>query len=1212
MMDSPTFPSSCCVILMPIRSLFTVSMLLVAAATASGESPSDVVPDFSRDVRPILSDHCFACHGPDEHERQADLRLDTADGIATVVQPGNADDSELVSRLFSDDADEVMPPPNFNKPLTDSQKKTLEAWVAAGGEFRGHWAFQRPVKANIPSGAAHPIDFFIDAKATAKGLQLNGTADDATLLRRVCLGLTGLPPTREQIERVAEGKLNYEQIVDELTASPAFGQHFGRHWLDLVRFADTHGLHLDNYREMWPYRDWVIDAINQDMPLDQFMIEQLAGDLLPNATLSQKIASGFNRLNVTTNEGGSIYDEVFARNVIDRTDAFGTIFLGLTTQCAVCHDHKFDPISQKEYYSLFAFFNSLDGRALDENIKDPAPIVRVPSKEQSEKIAEIEKMLQSLRDEMAGPIAGVDAEQLAWEASLVEASLEADPNESDVPKIKRRDLVIPSSATSQFGTDLVVSTSGIIRVGEQVADKDIHTIVAPLTGSLADGQWQTLQLNVLPDPKTNRSGASANGNAVLTEIKIDTRSSQLADGKPAQATDWQPLEIRSAVADIEQQDGNFSVSLAIDKQGHDSEGWAIAGHQQPGGRTAWFSVPDLADRIQNGHDEIRIRLLYMSVFAKHVFHGVQIHVDEGPLLIKDEITLGPLHTVGPFPVESSNPGIYRSFGSEQADFKSDETFKYEDNSYTWQLQQDWSPVAIETLPVAGDSVAVNLIHQSIRSPKKQSIDLLLGTSDSHVVFLNKKRIAISDRSGPIKPLGTVIKLDLQKGHNDLYIKAVSMNRPAQLAYAFRSPAIPLPGGIVRLARQKPEERSAEQAASLRTYYRQVQCTHADWLALQDMINGAEAEQEKLRKEFPSTLVWKELETPREAKLLIRGQYDQPGETVTRRVPSFLPPMNDDLPRDRLGLAKWLVSPEHPLTARVAVNRYWQAIFGRGLVKSSEDFGSQGEPPSHPELLDWLAVDFVENGWDVKRLVKLMVTSQAYRRDAAISDNDLAIDPNNRFLARGPRHRLDAEVIRDQALALAGLLNVQSGGPSVKPPQPSGLWYAVGYTRSNTANFKADQELEKQLRRSVYIFWKRTSAPPQMSTFDAPSRESCTARRERTNTPLQALLLMNEQQYLQAAKHLAVRALVECDLDEPADKLAWIFQTVTARIPGESEIQELRSLLQSLRDHYGKNTQAASDLLSIDDLKTADLPPGEHAAWMMIASVLLNLDEVVNQ
>ncbi|MCO8120372.1 PSD1 and planctomycete cytochrome C domain-containing protein [Stieleria sp. TO1_6] len=1190
---------------MKFRLYFAALAVIVAVSNPlRGESPSESVPDFSADVRPILSDHCFACHGPDEHDRHADLRLDTADGIAAVIDVDDLDESAILLRVHASDADELMPPKDFNKPLSDSQKQILKRWVKSGGAFQQHWAFEPVDQIELPAGAADPIDYFIDAAIQAKGLTANESASDTTLLRRVCLDLTGLPPTREQIRRVQEGELDYEKLVDELLASPAFGQHQGRYWLDLVRYADTHGLHLDNYREMWPYRDWVIDAINRNMPFDQFLVEQLAGDLIPDATRAQKIASGFNRLNVTTSEGGSIYEEVFARNVIDRTDAFGTIFMGLTTQCAVCHDHKFDPISQKEYYSLFAFFNSLDGRALDENRKDPAPVISVPDSEQVQQLASFDQQIATLNEEMKQPIESVDEAQRAWEESLV-----ADQSK---PSGDNTQVLAPESAHSAADAEYVIEADNSVRSADKVANKDTLTVQAPLPQSLAGGTWQTLELDVLADPKTDRAGVSPNGNAVLTEITIETRTSP--DTADSESTSkWQPLAITLALADIEQSNGDFAVSFAIDQQRDGSSGWAIAGHEQTGGRKAWFQVPELAQRIEHGDDQIRVRLEFQSVYAKHQFYAMRFRLTEAPPMIptKDQIAVSEIHSVGPFPVESSNAGYSRSFASQEADFKADETFTYEDQSYPWQSRGDWTPVDVHELPLVGESAVVNLLHQTLKSPKKQTVDLLLGTSDGHVVFLNKKRVAQSKVVGPLQPLSQTYKLELKKGDNDLYIKAVSQSRPAHFTYAFRSPAIALPETIVQLAGRAVAERSDAQSASLRAYYRQVVCAHPDWQALQDMVRGAEAAKQKLEAEIPTTLVWKEVQPPREAKVLIRGQYDQPGETVPRDVPAFLPPIPEGLPHDRMGLAKWLTAPDHPLTARVAVNRFWQSILGVGLVKSSEDFGSQGEPPSHPKLLDWLAEDFRTNGWNVKRLIKQMVTSEAYRRDPLVRTHDLQLDPGNRFLARGPRHRLDAEVLRDQALALAGLLNERSGGPSVKPPQPAGLWYAVGYTRSNTANFKADPEPEKQLRRSVYIFWKRTSAPPQMSTFDAPSRESCTARRERTNTPLQALLLMNETQYLESAKHLAIRALVECELDEPADKIAWLFETVTARRPTETEVAELVSLHKILLNHYTDQPQAAAQLLAVDDNQPEQISPVQHAAWMMIASTLLNLDELVN-
>ncbi|MCD0462398.1 PSD1 and planctomycete cytochrome C domain-containing protein [Roseiconus lacunae] len=1168
------------------------------AAATSGPDKKDVERsseplDFGRDVRPILSDHCFACHGPDEHDRRGGLRLDQADGVDSVIEAGHPEESELVRRLYSED--ELMPPQEYGKPLSKEQKAILERWISEGGEFQGHWAFQAPTKAAVPTGTENAIDHFIESRITKAGLKANGMASSEALLRRVTLGLTGLPPSREQIERARRGELDYERLVDELLASPAFGQHFGRYWLDLVRYADTHGLHLDNYREMWPYRDWVIDAINKNLPYDQFITEQLAGDLLPDATLSQQIASGFNRLNVTTNEGGSIYEEVFARNVIDRTDSFGTIFLGLTTQCAVCHDHKFDPITQKDYYSLSAFFNSLDGRAMDGNKKDHPPVVQVPSEQQLAQLADFDRQIEELEREMEGEIETVDQAQRQWELSLQDF-----PEQASETGLQR---LIPKQANAKDGGELKVDDAGVVYSDQPAKNKNTLWVEIPIANLSTEQAWQTVVMDVLPDPKTNRAGVSANGNAVLTEFTVEAFLEN----------EWQPIAINDAIADIEQQGGDFKVTNAIDGR-RDGAGWAIGGHQTAGGRSVQFGLPDLQSTLKLGPSKLRFTLDFRSVYTAHQFYAMKFSLtDQAPQVSRDDwITLGPIYSAGPFAVESSAPGYSRVFVSEQRKFDPEETFKYRDQEVKWTARPDWSPVAVHTLPINDDSVAVNVLYQKLTSPKEQTIDLLLGSSDGHVVYLNNRRLQITKAVGPINPLSQTYALELRKGVNDLYIKTVSESRPAQVAFAYRSPAIPVPKQFADVVSQDASERSDAENQSIRTYYRKVVCEHPDWTALQDMVRGLEKAKENVRNEIPTTLVWKELDKPRDAHILVRGQYDQPGEQVTRDVPQFLPSMEEGLPRDRLGLAKWLTAPGHPLTARVTVNRVWQWLFGSGLVKSSEDFGSQGNPPSHPELLDWLAVDFQENGWDMKRLIKQMVTSKTYRRDATVMADQLSVDPGNRLFARGPRFRLDAEVLRDQALSLAGLLNEQPTGPSVKPPQPSGLWYAVGYTRSNTANFKADTEPEKRLRRSVYIFWKRTSPPPQMSTFDAPSRESCIARRERTNTPLQALVLMNENQYLKAAKHLAQRTFRTQREADDASRLTWMFETVTARPPSDHEAKELMSLLSNLRSYYREDVDAASELLSVvDETLLDETTADEQAAWMMVASTLLNLDETVN-
>ncbi|MEO1527257.1 MAG: PSD1 and planctomycete cytochrome C domain-containing protein [Planctomycetota bacterium] len=954
-------------------------------------------------ARSILSNKCFACHGPDDERREAELRLDEKTGVRRALDIDQEGTPKLLGRIQSHDVSVQMPPPRAGKPLTAREIETLTAWVKSGGELADHWSFEPPRQTTVPADS-HPVDHFLDTEIARLGLTANPPASEAAQLRRASLLLTGLPPTRAQIEQLRTGKFDYETFVDELLASPAFGEHFGRYWLDLVRYGDTHGRNLDNYREMWPYRDWVIDSLNANLPFDRFLSEQLAGDLYPNATIEQQIASGFNRLNLTTTEVGSIYEEVFAQNVIDRTNAFGTVFLGLTTQCAACHDHKFDPITQREYYSLYAYFNSLDGSAVDENRKAPAPFVRLPTEAQRSGLADVNAEIAKLRGELAGPIDAVDEEQRTWEARL--------------------------------------------RAGRR---------------------------------------------------------------------------------------------------------------------------PSLSDHF--------VRFSEVAV-------------------------------CGPFPAESSYAAFDRNYTSELGDFHATETFDHDGVRFFWRLLPDWEPLKPTELPVEVHGTNVTVLHQTLLSEGPQRVTLLLKTTADHQIYLDHALIGDSRRESPNGSSFLRYTLQLSPGGNDIYVKTMSAE-PVKIEYAFRTPNIVTPIALERILKKSAANRSADERSRVRRYFREVVCDHVDWTFPSDLLAGAEATKQRLENSFATSLVYRECDPPRRARVLVRGRYDEPGDIVRRGVPDFLPPMPSDAPANRLGLARWLTAPDHPLTARVAVNRFWQALFGTGLVVTSEDFGNQGETPSHPELLDWLAVDFVENGWDVKRLVKQMATSRAFRRSATVRPQDLAIDPGNRLLARGPRFRLDAEVLRDQALALSGLLNPIDGGPSVKAPQPDGLWQAVGYVGSNTARFRAEAIPDRVFARSVYLFWKRTSAPPQMSTLDAPSRESCTARRERTNTPLQALLLLNETQYLQASKALAARVLSDCPSTETTGRAAWLFETMTARPPEAAELGELVSLFDDMLVHYQTERRAAVELLSIDEEELDRRNDPTQAAWMIVASAIMNLDELVN-
>lgn len=1172
-------------------------LLLVGKGVLSAAEPRKI--DFQREILPVLAEHCFACHGPDAAERQGGLRLDDpeqafapTDSGQVVIARGNPDSSPLIERIETTNPSEVMPPPETHKPLSADQKSLLRTWIAQGAAYAPHWAFIPPRKHLPPRGAGVDakndlIDHFLDAAIIERGLTPTPPADRRSLLRRLTFDLTGLPPTREELDHFLRDRSPdaYEAVVDRLLLSPRFGEHFSRYWLDLVRYGDTHGLHLDNYREMWPYRDWVISAINNNLPYDQFIIEQLAGDLLPEATLEQRIASGFNRLNVTTSEGGSIYEEVFVRNVVDLTDSFGTIFLGMTVGCAVCHDHKFDPLTQRDYYSLFAFFNSLDGQALDGNAKDHPPVVRVPTAEHLEQLAEVARLRESLQKELQTPIPSVDTAQRAWQQSIIAPQVES-PQWIDLR---------PELYTSSGGSTLEVLEDGSVLATGTLPERETVTLEMSLPRGTA---FQSLRLNVLSDQPETGAGRSSNGNAVLSELEVATKS-------PGES-DFAQVRLVYGHADFEQPDGpRFQVGYAIDGLLENDAGWAIGGHLKPGPRSAWFIAGNRFGSEAGDEIRLRVTLKYESQWAGHSFKRIRLAVaDSLPTIPPDQqLNLGPWHAAGPFPIEHPAAGYYQSFASQDRAFREDEVFSYQGTNLHWRIAEHFHDAAVHPLSGIEDRPYVNLLHRRITAPTTQRVTLLLGTSDGYQVWLNGTKVGEFAKARHLRPLSDEISLDLKAGENDLYVKCISHGGPSSFSAAFRAPAVLLPESIRRLAAQPEESLSAEDQETLRGYYRNVISTDPDWLVLRDMQRGLLKREEEIEASMPTTLVWREVSPARPAKILIRGEYDKPGEDVSREVPKVFSAMRPEMARNRLGLAQWLVSPDHPLTARVVVNRIWQQIFGIGIVRTSEDFGVQGTPPTHPELLDTLAVEFREDGWNLKRLVKRMVMTEAYRRSSQSLSVQVDRDPLNQFLARGTRFRVDAEVIRDAGLFSSGLLVEKLGGPSVKPPQPDHLWRAVAYVGSNTGNFQADTG-EKAYRRSLYTFWKRTSAPPQMTTFDAPSREACTARRERTNTPLQALMLMNEPQYLEAAHKLAERAEAAPDCADVEDQIEWMFETVTSRMPNASDADNLRRLYEDLRVLY------STDAELLAQTRTAMNP--HRAALAIVASTILNLDAALNK
>lgn len=1030
-------------------------------------------------IRSILSENCFQCHGPDAKKRAADLRFDTREGAFAdlgghkAIVPGNVEQSELITRITTDDEDLVMPPKESGKELTAEETELLKRWIKQGAEWQDHWSFVTPKKTTLPAvkqkeWVRNPIDQFILSRLEQEGLAPSAEADRRTLIRRVTFDLTGLPPTTAEVNAFVNDKSPnaYEKVIDRLLDSPQYGEHMARYWLDIARYGDTHGLHLDNYREMWPYRDWVIKAFNTNLPYDQFVIEQLAGDLLPDATMDQQIATGFNRCHVTTNEGGSIAEEVYVRNVIDRVETTGQAFMGLTLGCAVCHDHKFDPFTKTEFYQLFAFFNNLDGPAMDGNIKDSPPSLRVPNAAQS-------KQMQAFKDQLAAlEQTGTQRIQtnepafqawLAWKQQVQKTG--SDPNLS-IPQ--------PGGELASFNLDEKEGTTAADQTNEK-NKASVKGKPAWTAGKFGNG-FQFTPGNYLDLGKTGQFGkATPFSFAIWVKTNGKTSGPIVSSINPNSRERGYDLQITNR---------SLSVRL-IDR---------------------W---PGYAVQVQTKNNEITPNQWHhvcVTYDGSAKAHGVAIYVD----------------------------------GKASELVISSDSFKN-----TTSL----------------NSATLSLGHSATNAHLKNG-------------FVDEFRLFDHELS--------------ETEVNQVY---------------FDKQVAP----VLQVAADK---RTPQQTDLLRQYYlNQFDSEYRKVLAQKVQVK---AQEEKLIQSLPTTLVFRERKEIKDAFDLKRGQYDQKGDKVSRKTPAQFPQMAAEWPVNRLGFAKWLVAPNHPLTSRVAVNRYWQQLFGTGIVETSEDFGNQGAVPSHPELLDWLAVDFQEHHWDIKRFMKQMLLSATYRQSSNVTPELYQKDPDNRLLARGPRFRLDAEMLRDQALAVSGLLVPTVGGPSVKPPQPDGLWFAVGYSGSNTVRFKQDEGPEKVFRRGLYTFWKRTSPPPEMSTFDAPSREACTIRRERTNTPLQALLLLNDPQYLEAARAFGERMMKEGG-KTPEERIRFAYEIATAKPISAEDLTLTLNTYQDMLKHYQSDPKAAGELIAVGETKPdASLNPQELAAWTMIGNLILNLDEVLTK
>jgi hypothetical protein len=983
---------------------------------------------FNRDIRPILSEKCLACHGPDAGQRKAELRLDVeASALESAIVAGQPDASELISRITSKDPELRMPPVDSGHALSSTEIELFKRWIAQGARYEAHWAYVRPVRAKLPKVADdaivhNPLDRFVLARLSTESIHPAPQASREALIRRVTLDLTGLPPTPAEVQTFLadESPSAFETVVDRLLKSPRFGEHWARYWLDAARYADTNGYQYDLEREQWVWRDWVINAFNTNMPFNQFTIEQIAGDLLPDATDQQKLATAFHRNHPITIEGGVIDEEYRTEYVVDRVVTTSTVWLGTTMLCGRCHDHKYDPISQKEFYQFFAYFNQVP----EKGNSGFAPKLQVNSPLRSNELEKLEDQLAEATRRIDDLTERIATDLAKWTDRIADDSR------------NQWKIVVPPTRRSEGGADLIVQEDQSILASGKNAANEMYELIMPVETAI-----HAIRLEALTHASFvgGGTGRGSNGNFVLSEFEIAVATKDAPDK-------FKSLEIVSAEADYSQR--NYPVAQAIDGK-IDRTGWAVDGNTKRENRSATFH---LADPVQPATSaNIRVRM-------------------------------------------------YHRYGGKH--------------------------------------------------------------------HIGRLRLSLADR-----PVGKI------------------------------------PAGIGAIVEIPADKRNADQRRRLFAYAIGTFGTTKQRAVIAE-LNSPRQRQQAIAK-TPPTMVMQELAKPRTTRILFRGEYDKPRDVVQTGTPAVLPPLPKGVPTNRLGLARWLVMPENPLTARVTVNRFWQRLFGTGIVKTVEDFGSQGEWPSHPDLLDWLAVEFVESGWNVKAMLKQMVMSATYRQSSHITSEQIQRDPDNRLLARGPRFRLDAEVIRDSALLASGLLSEQLGGPSVFPYHPSGLWQEINNRPGYSRTYKQDTD-EKLYRRSLYTFWKRTVPPPSMSVFDAPEREFCIVQRSRTNTPLQAFVMLHDPQFVEAARHLGQRMMTAGGTTDE-QRITFGFQACMARKPTPAEMRVLTEIVTERLAHFRRDLASANTLISVgDSVPDKSLDPAELAAWTTLGRVLFNLSEFITK
>jgi len=1018
---------------------FVLAFTLAPVARAAEPPPVD----FSRDVLPVLSDYCFQCHGPDAGTRKAKLRLDDKDSPIDrgAIVPGKPKESSLIERITSTDPETVMPPPSLKRKLSAKQIAALEQWVAQGAKWSTHWAFDPMAKPVVPAApknqqwVKNPIDAFVLARLTREGLTPAPPADKERLLRRVTFDLTGLPPTVAEIDAFLKDDAPnaYEKVVDRLLASPRYGERMAGDWLDLARFADTHGYQMDRTRPVWPYRDWVISAFNRNLPFNDFATWQLAGDLLPNATKEQRLATAFNRLHMQNEEGGIVEEEFRVAYVNDRTTTFGTAFLGLTLECSRCHDHKFDPVSQKDYYSLFAFFQNIDesGQTSYFTAATPVPALLLSNDSQDAKLVELRTAIKTKSDALAQSRTDAKAEFAKWKR----------PEKLDVPGL-----------VAAFSFD------------EIKAGKVENAADAKKQGSAVEGPKLVLGKHGHAVELSGENGFTFPGVGHFT--RDDPFTLSLWVNAPAPVP--RAVLVHHSQAPIDAGSRGYELLLESGKVAFGLH------HMWPGNS---LKVRSKAAVPVKAWSHITATYDGSSTAA-----GVKLYLDGKPLdvdVIRDKLTKDITY--------GGEPNLAIGYRFRDNGFKGGQIDEF--------CVYNRTLTAAEIVAEPNDDALFEFFTSAVHEPSKKAAEELRAARKAYTAFVN--------------PISEIMVMD-------------------------------------------------------------------------------------------------EMPTPKPAHILKRGAYDALGDKVIADTPKVLPPFPKDAPRNRLCLAKWLTDPENPLMSRVTVNRAWQQMFGRGLVETADNFGTQGARPTHPELLDWLAREFVRTGWDQKQLLKTIAMSATYRQSSGLRNAEFGMRNEDELLARGPVKRLTAEMLRDQALASSGLLVEKIGGPSVKPYQPAGLWEEIAMGRPRYDQSKGDD----LYRRSLYTFWKRTVPPPSMTTFDAADRSVCSVTRQSTNTPLQALVLLNDVQFVEASRFVGQRTLKEGGTTTE-ERVTWAFRLITSRTPSEKERAVLVKLFAEQKALFEKDPAAAKKLLASGD-KPADatLPVADLAAATVLANVLFNHDEAV--